>query len=874
MASELTLVYTDIVDSTATNARVGDAAMAAVWEAHDRGSRELLQQWRGHEVLRGDGLMAVFEELSDAASFAAAYHRLLTALPVRLQARAGLHQGTLDLRHNEAAAIALGARPLEVIGIAKAVVARLMALACGGQTLTSAATAQALKAGGFDCHSHGHWRLKGLDEPLEIFELGPSARADGRPPQDGEKAWRIVQVDGHWIAATGLPHTLPAERSSFIGRQSQLGALAATVRDGRRLLALLGAGGIGKTRLALRYAWGWRGEFPGGSWFCDLSAARSVDGVLHAAALGLDIPLGADAAGQIGLAIAGRGRCLVILDNFEPVARYAADTVGRWLDVAREAVFLVTSRARLAVPGETVMAVEPLEPAQALELLHERARAANPAYRAADADPDAMRHLLALLDHLPLAIELAAPRLRVLEVDEFIARMKDRFRLLSAGVGTADRHATLQATLQSSWELLTEAERSGLAQLSVFRGAFELPAAEAVLDLSALADAPWAIDLLQSLVDKSLLVALVERRFALLQSIREFAGSRTAADGLTAEDTVKQAARRHMAWYASRTEREIVERRGRDAEELVAACHNAMTLGNGATATACLVLSSIAIHLTGPFRAACELSLLVLASARLSTREQALAHWALGSTLFRLADYRGAHAALVRATELLPHPPQADDAARVHVSLGEVATAMGELDAAELQLRHAADAALHTGRPAMVCHTLNALGALAMTRGQTELARTRYFDAMTVARAAGDKRWHGGVLGNLAHVHYAEGRLESARQDYEAALVLTGEAGERRWQANSRNNLAQVCIDLGEVDRAIVELDTALKEARALGAPQLEYHVLCNLGLAFAKLGQPDKGRDYLQRAIDGMRSLGRTRDQALFEQYLAALAA
>ena len=137
MNREQTLLYTDVVDSTAVNTRLGDAAMAEVWEAHDRLSRELLQRWRGHEVDRSDGFMVVFDTAADAAACAAAYHRRRAGLPTPLRARAGIHTGPLRWRQNSAADVALGAKPADGVGIAKAMCARLMALAQGGQTLAS-----------------------------------------------------------------------------------------------------------------------------------------------------------------------------------------------------------------------------------------------------------------------------------------------------------------------------------------------------------------------------------------------------------------------------------------------------------------------------------------------------------------------------------------------------------------------------------------------------------------------------------------------------------------------------------------------------------------------------------------------------------------
>jgi class 3 adenylate cyclase len=291
MSDTFALLLTDIVDSTRLNDELGDAVMAPLWAAHDSAARELVRAWRGREIGRSDGFLLLFEQAADALGFALAYHRRLATLEVPLRSRVGLHVGPVTLRLNAQADQAQGATPFEVDGIALPVAARVMAAAAAGQTLLSAAAVQALGPGPQALLSHGHWRLKGVSEPVELFEVGDPG-APFAPPEDSAKAYRVVQVGGTWMPVRELPNSLPAERDSFVGRQDALQALARCFDDGTRLVTLLGIGGIGKTRLALRHARGWLGDYPGGAWFCDLSAARSVDGIVHAVAQGLEVPLG------------------------------------------------------------------------------------------------------------------------------------------------------------------------------------------------------------------------------------------------------------------------------------------------------------------------------------------------------------------------------------------------------------------------------------------------------------------------------------------------------------------------------------------------------------------------------------------------------
>jgi predicted ATPase/class 3 adenylate cyclase len=845
MAQDLTLLFTDIEGSTAVNARLGDAAMSALWALHDRGSRDLLQAWRGREVDRSDGLVALFDSPADAAGFAAAYHRMLAALPEPLRARAGLHTGPLDVRQNPPEDVALGAKPVEAFGIGKAVGARLMALARGGQTLASSTAAAQLQAAGWQTLSHGHWRMKGLPEPLEVHEVGDDS-APWLPPPDAEKSQRVVWHRGQWMGGDQVPHNLPAERDRFVGRQADLRALALLLEGPARLVTLHGTGGMGKTRLALRHAWAWRGNFPGGVWFCDLAQARNLDSVLQAVAVALDVPLGSDPAAQLGRAIAGRERCLLILDNFEQVTRHADETVGRWLDMAPQARFVATSREVLGLRGEHTLALDALSPDEAAELFHERAQAALAGYQR-DAESDrAVRQLVELLDGLPLAIELAAPRVRVMAPAQLLARMGDRFRLLavqgSGGAPRQDRQATLQNALQWSWELMSEPERRTLAQLAVFEGGFDWPAAEAVVWLDDLPEAPWLVDLLQALGDKSLLRRLPGTRFGLLRAVQAFALTHLPA----AEQAAVRA--RHSRYFAGLDESSAVARGGVELDNLVQACRHAVACGDAGTAVASLGLVWVALRLTGPLRAAVDLAQELRAGLSVQGREAAAVGWVEGAAL--AGSGRAAEALSVVTAALGAHPDPTADllGGRLHTALGDLLSMAGD-EAAASHLQTALDIGLRLGNAGLQCQALNELGAMAMNAGEHATAQAHFTRALRIADEAGDRRWQGGLQGNLGALNYTMGRLPEARDAYEQALRRARETGDRRWEANAQCNLGLAYLSQQATALAEQALRESLALAREIGHARIVPPALCNLGHVLAAAGKVHEARSALLEA-------------------------
>ncbi len=917
--TETTLLFTDIVDSTAQVERLGDQRAAALWAEHDRCARELLAQHNGREIDRSDGFFLVFDQTIAAARFALAYHEACATLGV--QARVGLHRAGVTLRHNPSADVARGAKPIEVEGLAKPFAARLMALAAGGQTLLSAAVRTALVAAlpeGCAIEAHGHYRLKGVAEPAEVFELGRAAASSFAPPPDSPKAYRVVRIGDLWRPLRDVPHNLAPERDAFVGRSNELRALAEKLDAGSRLLTVLGPGGVGKTRFVRRYGVAWLGDWPGGVHFCDLSEARSLDGVHFAVALALGVPLGRDdPTVQLGHAIAARGRCLVILDNFEQVLEHAGATLGRWLDRAGEASFVVTSRERLQLAGEEIFAIESLRlQDDAIELFTVRARAQRPDFVLADANRAAVAEVVRLLDGLPLAIELAAARTRILAPHQLVARMQDRFALLAGSRGAAARQATLKAAIDWSWDLLVSWEQSALAQCSVFEGGFTLEAAEAVLDLTRWPDAPPALDVVQSLVDKSLLrtwvpaargrLDLAEPFFGMYLSIHDYAAEKLrASDG----ETASAAHRRHGRYFASLGTAEAigalsthggVKRRrllALEIDNLMAACRRALSLDDGEVAVATYRAAWEVLELQGPLKLGVELGRQVLALANLESRSRAAALATQGRASRRAALNDESLRCLEMALGLAISLPDRRLEGRVLNDLGELNRELGRMEQAlalladavaldrEVGDRRAEGGAL--SNLAIVHHKLGrvtqarewleaalaihrevgdrinegiALGELAILHtelGSYDGAFEFYRQALAIHREVGNRSAEGVALGNLGNLLIERGRLDEAVAHQQASLVIHREVGGRRFEAFVLSNLASLQREQGRFDEAVATSETALAIAREVGNRPLEGSILGALGLLQRDQGRPQEALLHFAQGLDILRAVG-----------------
>jgi predicted ATPase len=365
--------------------------------------------------------------------------------------------------------------------------ARIAAAGCGGQVLISASTAALLGTDGL--RDLGEHRLKDLSAPERIYQLGDEVF----PPLKS-------------LYRTNLP--VPA--TPFLGREHELAEVCELLED-TRLLTLTGPGGTGKTRLGLQAAAEVADRYVDGIFWVPLGPLRNPELVLATAGQAL--------GAKDGLAEHLADKSLLLLfDNFEHVVEAAAE-LSELLACCPNVHLLVTSREVLRVPGEQAYPVPPLEPEDGTRLFLARARAMLPSFVASDAVPD----LCARLENLPLALELAAARVRVLSPEQLVDRLSQRLDLLKAGRGVDPRQQTLRATIEWSNELLIEDEQRLFARLSVFAGGCTLESAEGVCDAD--------LDTLESLVDKSLVRVREGDRFWMLETIREYAVERLEESG-------------------------------------------------------------------------------------------------------------------------------------------------------------------------------------------------------------------------------------------------------------------------------------------------------------------------------------------------------
>ena len=337
---------------------------------------------------------------------------------------------------------------------------------------------------------------------------------------------------------------LPVPMTRFVGREAELAEAAALLADAR-LLTLTGPGGAGKTRLALRLATLVAERFPEGVWFVDFSPLSSGEFVWDrvASTLGLREPrAGTTWAQAIGPALAPR-QTLLVLDNCEHVVDSAAEVTAELLAAAQALKIVATSREPLGVGGEVTWVVPPLTEEDAVDLFIDRARQARPQFRILPRDTDAVRFICRRLDGLPLAIELAAARARALDLSHIAAGLKDRLALLHSGPRSAPRRqSTLAASFDWSHDLLSDAERVLLRQLSVFAGGFDVEAALAVCPAASL-------ELLAALADRSLIMleqpsVRTGPRYKMLAAVREF-----AAEHLAEADEIELIRTRHRDHY-------------------------------------------------------------------------------------------------------------------------------------------------------------------------------------------------------------------------------------------------------------------------------------------------------------------------------------
>ena len=859
----VTLVFTDIEGSTRLLEHLGERYATLIADHHRIVDGAAGRHGGTRIDAAGDGLFMSFPAARGALSAAVEAQRELAAHAwpddTDVRVRMGIHTG-------EPMSASTG-----YVGLDVHRAARICAAGHGGQILVSQAARSLLGDSlpdGMAMRDLGDHRLRGIESPERLYQVTAPGLESEFPP--------VRSLDT-------MPNNLPRQLSSFVGRDDEIAAAEERLAESS-LVTLTGTGGVGKTRLALEIGAHLVASNPDGVWLIELASLTDGEFVDDAVATALHVKQRPNTEILDALVEAiGDQRMLLILDNCEHLLESVVEMLDALLRRCPKLRVLATSREALGIPGESVLPVSSmtlptldagapdltaLAQTDAVRLFVDRARGVAPGFALTEANAVAIAQICRRLDGIPLAVELAAARVRSLPPAQIAARLDDRFRLLTGGSRTAlPRHRTLRAAMDWSFDLLSDPERAILPRLSVFAGSFSLEAAEAVVSDDDVASTD-VLDLLDRLVDRSLLQAedgAAEARYRMLETVRDYAQERLAESG----DAAMRYGR-HRDWFVNLVDRarpaffsgaippEWIARLAADHDNLRAALRWAHEDPDGIGAELALAsglwrfwevrgdleegsawleraLERVSNDVSQR-RASALTGAGVLAAHRGDLAQAAAFHEAslevnrhLGNALAvatacgNLANIAIERNDFDRARELyeesieLSRPQDPHGTAFTMVNLADLNARRG--DDAEADRLFAECIALfeEVGDEWCIAHAATRRASAARRRGDLDSARGGFEEALAAHRRAGDRHAEARVLANLADVAADGGDLEAAELLYQESLAVRSELGDRIGMATVLERLAGVAEDRPARAAALLGGATALREE--VGAP-------------------------------------------------------
>ena len=851
----VTFLLTDIEGSTRLWEERAEAMAQAV-PAHYALLSEAVGRHGGVRPVEqgeGDSIVAAFTRASDAVAAALEAQRALSVQvwPGRLQlhVRIALHTAEAQLRDEG-----------NYFGVALSRCARLRAIAHGGQILLSRGAhdlvAERLPDGAalLDLGTH---RLRDLGRPEHVFALShPDLPASAEP---------LRSLDA-------MPNNLPDQLTSFVGRERELGDVAQAL-DTTRLLTLTGAGGCGKTRLAAQAAADALDRFPDGAWWVELAPLADPDAVgpTLGDAVGVKPLPGQSSLDAVVAHLAG-ARALIVLDNCEHLLEVCAGAAEALLHGCRAVTVLATSRAPLGVAGETDWRVpslslpseletEPVDAvtqSDAVRLFIERAMKVRPNFSVDAANAPAIAQICHDLDGIPLAIELAAARVRVLGVEHIAAGLGDRFRLLIGGARSAmPRQQTLRASVDWSHELLSDDERVLFRRLAQFAGGWALDAVEEVCAGNGL-DRLAILDLLTSLVDKSLVVVEEQGanvRYRLLETVRQY-----ALDRLSQAGEVADLRDRHSGVFLAQAEQIAphLEAAGHsawlnaldvEAANLAAALDHAAETDGECALRLCVALTAW-WKLRGRFALADDAYLRSLDAAPVEPSAlRARVLWARGYLLAHGGRFDEAAACEIEALDMAQSLEEVSTAARALDVLGMIQTYPDPIGARE-GLEQARELARASGDEWCFVDATQILGWGLLMQADPRSERVFEEALETIERTgyAEFAAWHWAAVGGLRHL---QGRDEEALALYERAIDAADAVGEPVSAGFTHASRGILRAERGDGESALADLGPVMERSVASAAGLAITPLQVAISYAQASAGLLEQARVSLEECLE-----------------------
>jgi len=857
----VTFLFTDIEGSTRLVQALGDGYRELI-ELHGTLIRDAVSAEGGIPFgSEGDAVFSVFADAARGVAASAAAQRALAGARwpggAEVRVRIGIHTGQG----------ALGGE--NYIGLDVHRAARIAAAGHGGQVVLSGATRSLIEGAlpeGVHLRDLGPHRLKDLSQPEDLYQLEIEGLPVEFPPLR---------------TLSARPNNLPVQLTSFIGRESEIAAVG-DLLDRARLVTLTGPGGTGKTRLALQVAAERLTRFADGGFFVDLAPLTDASLVAPVVASSVGVRETADRPLAETLIQELRDKeLLLVFDNFEQVTD-AAPLVADLLGAASRLRVLVTSRAVLHVSGEHEFPVPPLrvpDPAhlpplaelstyEGVTLFLERARAARPEFGVTDESWPAVARIVSRLDGLPLAIELAAAKIKVLDPEQMVARLDDRLAFLAGGPRDLPaRQRALRETIAWSYDLLPREEQALLRRLAVFAGGWTLADADAVCRPADIG--LDTLDGLAGLLDHSLIRrdegVHGESRFMMLETIREFALEQLGASG--EHDDLAGRHAEHFTAVAEAGEPELTQ--SPDAVERIDHDHDnyraALTWAVGSDQAALGMRLGYALWRFWQLRS--HLSegrmwfdrLLALPSAAAGTAARAKGLTGAAGIAYWQNDYPAATAWYEEAESIYRELGDRGGLADALYNTGSMDAIRGDIEAVRAAFGEGAALARELGDDRLVLRFLEAEGYTAFMTDDFETARSRLEEALAMAERAENRMAIGTGNHTVAQVARLQGRLDDAAEHYRSAIRMARDLGATLAVGEPMQGLAAILIATGDAERGVRLLgaEAAIREQAGGGAPP-EW---LRLGDPFSE-AKTQLGEERYQAAWDTGRSL--TVDQAM----------